>query len=592
MKLSQIVSFGLFSFLLAQNLYANVCKRTPQVRDAIVEQVTDMLRFSLEEPPSCDKITKQHLADIIHLDLSQRDIVALHPGDLEGLSNLESLDMGGNKLRELPKDIFLHTPKLTELYLNDNNLSEITTSSLNGLHKNLKFLSVEYNELAVLVLEDFPRLEELHANENKMVHKISFKNLPQLKRALLKNNGLYNLDFGILALPELEHADLSYNRLQNHAEKLKNMANLKTAILDHNGVIQFPIALLYSGIEVLSLNSNRFTTESIIPHLDDQKKSVKALFFYHSISSSPYLEVIDRLAEHDANTFMPVCRRTPQIRDALVDLLKIPCEKITRKDLAAIDYLDLGAEHIKSLHPTDFDGLSNLEKLSLAGNELRRIPENAFDYAPNLKYLSLENNQLLELHTSSLNGLQRTLELLDVSDMKRKAPLILEGFTALKSLHANQFLPITARKVSLKNLPVLTELHLSLNRLFNFDFGLFNLPRLEKLNLDGNDFRQIDGLERITTLREISFGWNKIETLPAELLTSGLERIDLLNNEIGLLPEIPKDQTLSVKSLTLDGNPIWESEALIGRSLLPKWFRGLERQNCVSRSRVLLISSD
>ena len=588
MKLSQIVSFGLFSFLLAQNLYANVCKRTPQVRDAIVEQVTDMLRFSLEEPPSCDKITRQHLADIIHLDLSQRDIVALHPGDLEGLSNLESLDMGGNKLRELPKDIFLHTPKLTELYLNDNNLSEITTSSLNGLHKNLKFLSVEYNELAVLVLEDFPRLEELHANENKMVHKISLKNLPQLKRALLKNNGLYNLDFGILALPELEHADLSYNRLvDSNVAQLKGMANLKTAILDHNSVIQFPSDLLYSGIEVLSLNSNRFTTESILPHLDDKKKSVKALFFYHSLSSPPYLEVIDKLAEHDANTFMPVCRRTPQIRDALVGLLKIPCEKITRKDLAAVNYLDLGAEHIKSLHPTDFDGLSNLEKLSLAGNELRRIPENAFDYAPNLKYLSLENNQLIELHTSSLNGLQRTLELLDVSDMKRNAPLILEGFTALKSLHANQYLHDAARKLSLKNLPVLKELYLFLNRLSDFDFGLFDLPQLEKLYLDGNDFRQIDGLEKIATLREISFAWNKIKTLPAELLTSGLERITLLNNEIDLLPEIPEDQTLSVKSLTLDGNPILKSDAP-----LPKWFRGLERQNCVSRSRVLLISSD
>ena len=592
MKFSPIVYSGFFLCLLSQNLYADVCKRTPQVRDAIVEQVTEIL--GREKPIPCNKITKEHLAVIRELDLSRRRMTTLRTHDLEGLSHLEYLDVGGNKLRELPENIFWHTPRLTELYLNDNNLAEITDSSLNGLHESLKFLSLEYNDLSNLTLEDFPHLEELYADGNKQIDQISFKHLPKLKRAFLKNNGLPDLDFGILTLPELEYADLSHNRLGNNAEKLKDMANLKTAMLDDNMIHIFPSALLYSGIEVLSLNSNRFTTESILshlsPHADDNKKSVKALLINHSLSSPPSLEVINKLAEHDANLFIPVCRRTPQVRDALVDLLKIPCKKITRKDLARVESLELQGKNITSLHFTDFDGLSNLKDLELDFNELRRIPANTFAFASNLKSLTLDGNELLELNSSSLNGLQRTLEYLHVSHMKREAPLILEGLTALEFLNADQ--DGTTRKVSLKNLPVLKDLHLYDNGLFDLDFGLSDLPRLEYLNLARNHLRQIDELASVSTLREVLLYENKIETLPARLLSSGLERIDLTNNDIDLLPEIPADKKLSVKKLFLDKNPIWETEALIGRSLRPKWFTELEKENCAHASRILLIASD
>ncbi len=594
MKFSPIVYSGFFLCLLSQNLYADVCKRTPQVQDAIVEQVTEIL--GREKPIPCDKITKEHLAVIRELDLSRRRMTTLRTHDLEGLSHLEYLDMGGNKLRELPENIFWHTPRLTELYLNDNNFTEITDSSLNGLHKRLQFLSVEYNDLSNLTLEDFPHLEELYAGENKQIDQISFKHLPKLKRAFLKNNGLPDLDFGILTLPELEYADLSHNRLGNNVEKLEDMANLKTAILDDNMIHIFPSALLYSGIEVLFLNSNRFTTESILshlsPHADDNKKSVKALLFNHSLSSLPSLEVINKLAEHDANLFIPVCRRTPQVRDALVDLLKIPCKKITRKDLAKVEDLDLRAKDIKSLHLTDFDGLTNLKNLKLDSNELRRISTSTFALAPNLKYLTLSDNELVALNSSALNGLQRTLEYLHVANMKREAPLILEGLTALEFLNADQNPNGIPRKVSLKNLPALQDLHLYENGLFDLDFGLANLPQLENLDLAYNHLRQIDDLASISTLSEVLLEGNKIETLPARLLSSGLERIDLTDNDINLLPEISEDKRLRVKNLFLGVNPIWEAEALIGRSLRPKWFAELEKENCAHASRILLIASD
>ena len=55
--------------------------------------------------------------------------------------------------------------------------------------------------------------------------------------------------------------------------------------------------------------------------------------------------------------FVSVCQRTPQVRDAIVAEVGLPCEQIKRKHLKKISSLDLFQQGIESLRADDFFGI-------------------------------------------------------------------------------------------------------------------------------------------------------------------------------------------------------------------------------------------
>ena len=258
MKLFNIISLAFFSFLLSQSLYLEgvkalnarkfvpVCKRTPQVRDAIVA--------ALETP--CEKIKTEELATITNLLLSNKKIKHLRPGDFDGLEQLYHLILSGNGLREIPQDIFLSTPNLGVLDLSHNYLSEATTSILNGLQSKLQHLDVQNNHIHTLILEGFTNLEDIFADDNHHIREISFKDIPNATFVTLENNGLENIDFGLLELSKLEELDISFNYLES-VDGLEKLAHLKEVSLFENRLKNFPMELLRSNVKSLDLRFNR-----------------------------------------------------------------------------------------------------------------------------------------------------------------------------------------------------------------------------------------------------------------------------------------------------------------------------------------------
>ncbi|XP_041044387.1 leucine-rich repeat and transmembrane domain-containing protein 2-like [Carcharodon carcharias] len=57
----------------------------------------------------------------------------INAASFEGLGNLQELYMRNNGLGKLPKDIFKHTPKLTQLALSGNKLKSIDVTSFSQL---------------------------------------------------------------------------------------------------------------------------------------------------------------------------------------------------------------------------------------------------------------------------------------------------------------------------------------------------------------------------------------------------------------------------------------------------------------------------
>ena len=77
---------------------ANICDRTPKVRDGILR--------SLSDSAECDRVTPKQLRNIHTLNIWSKGFIDLKTGDFDNLSSLESLSVSGNNLSSLPVGVF------------------------------------------------------------------------------------------------------------------------------------------------------------------------------------------------------------------------------------------------------------------------------------------------------------------------------------------------------------------------------------------------------------------------------------------------------------------------------------------------------
>ena len=217
-----------------------VCDRTPQVRDAIVAAVRGV--------SDCSNVTETHLAAIRDLlDLRDKNISALKPGDFEGLSSLQELRLESNQLRALPADIFSGLSSLRRLYLGNNQLTSLPPdvfSELTALHD----LYLHNNQLTSLPVDLFAGLSSLrqinlHTNRLTNLPADIFSGLSSLTQLFLRNNKLTSLP----------------------ADLFSGLSSLQYLYLDGNRLTSLP-ADLFSGLPSLTqllLNKNQMSTLSV-----------------------------------------------------------------------------------------------------------------------------------------------------------------------------------------------------------------------------------------------------------------------------------------------------------------------------------------
>ncbi len=148
------------------------------------------------------------------------------------------------------------------------------------------------------------------------------------------------------------------------------------------------------------------------------------------------------LPQAHAKSFVSVCDRTEQVRDAIVFKLNLRCEKITGEDLARIDHLHLADRRIERLRVKDFSGLTGLKILDLNRNALKKLPVGLW-LPPSLLALYLRKNSLKNGIPGPVMHQLPRLKALDISenqmqhlpDLSKNAKL--EDFYA----HSNAFDP-------------------------------------------------------------------------------------------------------------------------------------------------------
>ena len=220
---------------------ADVCCRTPQVRDEILNQLS-----SAYPDITCDQVTLAQLRTISELDLRSKGITALKPGDFAGLTNMVNLTLGNNRLVSLPDGVFDGLTNLERLDLYENSLESLPDNVFDDL-TNLEKLRLYRNSLVSLpdgVFDGLTNLERLDLDQNSLVSLPDgvFDRLTNLRLLYLVHNRLVSLPDGVFdRLTNLERLYMSVNDLGSLSvgvfDKLTRLQDLGIA---SNGLVSLP----------------------------------------------------------------------------------------------------------------------------------------------------------------------------------------------------------------------------------------------------------------------------------------------------------------------------------------------------------------
>ena len=337
---------------------AGICGRTPQVRDAILNRLSDVSQ--------CADVTGDHLASIDgELHLEEKDITSLRAGDFDGLTELRVLLLWYNRIEELPPGIFDQLTALEQLQLESMELGELPPGVFDQLTA-LKKLNLNYN-----------RLGELPDG--------IFDKLTALKLLNLGNNRLSELPDGIFdKLTALENLELWINRIEELPPDIfDQLTVLKSLAVGNNRLGELPDGIFdqLTALEYLGLWDNRI--EELPPGVFDQLIALKSLGLSGNRLGELPLGVFDQLTALE------------RLRLSSMGLGELPPGVFDK--LTALKLLDLGSNQLGELPDGIFDQLTALERLNLWGNQIEELPPGIFDQLTALKSLDLGYNRLGEL---------------------------------------------------------------------------------------------------------------------------------------------------------------------------------------------------
>ena len=252
----------------------SVCDRTPQVRNAILGVVRDVI-WGGTGISECSAVTEAHLAAITRLDLDRGgyysrhiSITGLQRGDFDGLTNLRTLYLSNNQFSALPDGLFDHLTNLTVVTLNNNQLSSLPAGLLDNL-TNLPVIHLNDNQLSSLpdgLFDNLTKVTEIHLDDNQLSSLPDglFDNLTKVTEIYLHNNQLGLLPAGLFDnLTALERLGLFNNRLRVLPDGLfDSLTNLPAIHLNDNQLSSLPDGLFdnLTKLEEIYLHNNQLSS--------------------------------------------------------------------------------------------------------------------------------------------------------------------------------------------------------------------------------------------------------------------------------------------------------------------------------------------
>ena len=312
--------------------------------------------------------------------------------------------------------------------------------------------------------------------------------------------------------------------------------------------------------------------------------------------------------KHATAQIVPVCDRTPEVRDEIVKLVPevSDCADVTEAHLAAIEgeffhggWYDAlptwaGGPHLARVAPPQveelragdfsglsslkilyldrtplaslpqgvFAGLSSLEELHLDRTQLSTLPEGVFVGLPSLKRLNLFQSQLTILPEGVFAGLSSLKELYLFENQLNALPeKVFAGLSSLERLHLGGNQPASLPEGVFAGLSSLERLTLSHNQLDTLPKGIFSdLASLKELDLNNNDLISlpVNVFSSLSSLERLNLNHNLLDTLSQGVFAglSALESLDLSDNQLTQLPAGVFAVLFSLEGLSLSHNQL------------------------------------
>ncbi|XP_061485409.1 toll-like receptor 7 [Rhineura floridana] len=534
----------------------------------------------------------------------------------QALRMLHVLSLKSNNISNVPQNL---PPSLTELYLYNNVIRNISEHDLANLH-NLKILDlsgncprchnapyhcVECGQASIFIhpnaFDSLKQLEvlRLHSTSLHAVDPDWFKNIEKLKVLDLSQNYLakeieqaHFLKF----LPELESLDLSFNfelgsypqylklsdtfsnltqlqflglrgyifsELGRHTlHKLIPLRNLMVLDFGTNFIRNVDVTMFknFSGLQVINLSFNKI---SLISNESSAKSNSLP---EHSGDESNSIVLQDvQYFRYDKYGRSCKCKD----REAAYFLPELSCSKYGKT-------LDLSRNNMFFINSSDFKHLTFLKCLNLSGNAMSQtLKGTEFKYLSGLKYLDFSNNRIDLLNTDAFKELKE-LEVLDLSDnsyyFKAEGVTHMLGFIGnlvnLKTLimNGNEISTSTDKAMASNSLKTLEFRKNRLDVLWQEGTAEFwslfkNLTSLETLDISDNSlsFLPNDVFRSLPpNLTVLILGRNKLKCFQWKNLPllKNLEALDLSNNQLITVSCELSNCSRTLKNLTLQNNRI------------------------------------
>lgn len=499
-------------------------------------------------------------------DICENISIRIHPEAFHNLTNLETLNLGGNSLKDLNPSWFERLCNLKELFLAFNFLFKQITGDgvflkyipqIQKLDLSFNYQLKSYPEIINLSSEfsNLEALQTLHL-EALVFQKIGPDTLRPLYQ--LKNLSVLNLGTNFI--------------IQAHSSIFKNLAHLKMIYLGENRL--YPTS--EKNLQSVSLQYNQTSDFSVSPFRDSHGKDF-VFKISHTLIKQECFDA-GKVLSLNSNNFLFISTKQFEGDIACLNLsgngFSTALNGTEFSFLPNLTYLDLSYNKIDLAYSGAFLDLPKLQVLDISYNphyfKVFGITHavNFLRNLPVLRVLNMSHNEISTLTTkhmesTSLAELRFTHNYLGTlwkeKDVSYKA--LFQNLTNLTILDISyNSIAMLPDNIYDHLPPNLTTLIISHNSLTDFKWDKLNaLPQIQILDLSSNLLTNVTGINAAHTLTFLDLSHNGIFHLDNGFLKGAkrLRTLSLIANQLTTINESslqlrPENQ---LQTLYLERNP-------------------------------------
>ncbi|XP_028858509.1 toll-like receptor 5b [Denticeps clupeoides] len=522
---------------------------------------------------------------ITHLDLSLNFISEVDETSFLGLGNLQTLDLGSQKIKDLviKKHAFRRLTNLTTLHLGDNEGLQIDSEAFVGL-SNLQTLILLHSGLketilSGLYLQPLVSLEKLVLFGNKIKvlwPALFFRNMTQF----------HELDVSLNVMQSICEEDLlgfqgKHFSLLKLSSVYMNDMNLPVFDWEKCGN---PFRNM--SFDTLDLSSDGFSVDKAQRFFGAIRgTAINHLILRHNIMGSSF--GFSNLKDPDRLTFSALRNSAVKTMDLSKNSINVLKSSVFSA-MAGLVSLTLAENKINMFEANAFYGLNSLIMLNLSWNLVGEIYEKTFEHMPNLLVLDLSRNHIGAFGYRSFTGLSNLqilslsensiTEMVDLTPLPKLQELYLDnnkiaslyklsdfaGSAVIATMHNNRLRNLGDLYQVLATFPNVSYIDFELNFLSScfHDSALtphtsqliFLNLKYSALQLIWSQGRCLDLFDHLSKLMYLMLGYNFLQSLPPGIFSglSSLHYLDLSYNSLTHLP--PDIFPASLRALDLSFN--------------------------------------